>query len=131
MGVLRWLAVACALVVAGWFAFDGGRALLVGDYVTPGSGPYAGQLGPWAGVVEAAGIEPRSTAMKLVFLGYGTAWLAVIAAFVARRGWAWTAMLIAALGSLWYVPFGTLLGLIQIALLSTPAVRRPARGRTV
>lgn len=126
MRVLRWIVVASALVVAGWFAFDGGRALLVGDYVTPSSGPYAGQLGPWAGLVETVGIEPRSTAMKLVFLGYGAAWLAVVGAFVARREWSWKAMLVAAIGSLWYLPFGTLLGVVQIALLLTPAVRRRA-----
>lgn len=124
--VLGWIVVASAVAVATWFAFDGARALLVGDYVTPGSGPYAGQLGPWAGLVQAVGIEPRSTLMKLVFLGYGVAWLAVIGAFVARRAWAWKAMLIAAIGSLWYLPFGTLLGLVQIALLLTPTVRRRA-----
>lgn len=120
---LPWIVVAAALAVAGWFAFDGGRALLVGDYVTPASGPYAGQLGPWAGLVEAVGIAPRSTAMKVIFLAYGAAWLAVIGAFVARREWAWKAMLIAAVGSLWYLPFGTLLGVVQITLLLTPPVR--------
>jgi len=36
-----------AAVEAGWMLFDGSRALIVGDYVTAKSGPYAGQLGPW------------------------------------------------------------------------------------
>jgi hypothetical protein len=44
-------------------AYDGSRALIVGDYVTPKSGAYAGQLGPWAKLVAAVGIEPRSTVM--------------------------------------------------------------------
>lgn len=61
MDWLRLLAVALALIESGWMAFDGMRALLVGDYVTPRSGPYAGQLGPWARLVSAVGIEPRST----------------------------------------------------------------------
>ena len=34
-------------------------ALVKGDYVTPKSGPYAGQLGPWSNVVSAS--NPRAT----------------------------------------------------------------------
>lgn len=60
---------ALALFEAGWMAFDGVRALATGDYVTPSSGPYAGQLGPWSQVVSAVGIPPRSTAMKAIFAG--------------------------------------------------------------
>jgi hypothetical protein len=105
--------------------FDGARALVVGDYVTPRSGEYAGRLGPWSSVVRAVGIEPRSTFMKLVFVAYGCAWLVVAAAFVIGRPWAGKAMLIAAAGVLWYVPFGTLAGAVQIVLLIMfPALRR-------
>ena len=75
MGWLRWLVIALALAEAGWMAFDGIRALVVGDYVTPRSGSYAGQLGPWARLVSAVGIGPRSTLMKAVFAVYGLAWL--------------------------------------------------------
>ena len=45
---LSWVVVLCALTEAGWLAFDGGHALVTGDYVTPNEGPYAGQLGPWS-----------------------------------------------------------------------------------
>lgn len=112
-----------AVVVAAWMAFDGGRALVTGDYVTPKSGRHAGQLGPWSGVVSGVGVDPRSTLMKSVFLGYGIAWLAVIGAFVAGSSWAWYGMFVAAVGSLWYLPFGTLLGVLQIVLLLQPGVR--------
>jgi hypothetical protein len=44
---LRWVVLVLALTEGGWMAYDGGRALLVGDYVTPSTGEYAGQLGPW------------------------------------------------------------------------------------
>ena len=56
-----WILVLVALVLfeAGWMAFDGAHALVTGDYVTPSTGSYAGQLGPWADVVSAAGIGPR------------------------------------------------------------------------
>ena len=121
-----WVVVALAVLVGGWMAFDGGRALVVGDYVTPKSGQFAGQLGPWRHAVSAVGIEPRSTAMKSVFLIYGLAWLFAILAFVLRLPAAWTVMLIAAIGSLWYLPFGTLLGLVQIVLLLLPPLRSAA-----
>lgn len=125
MSASKWVVVALAAVVAGWFAFDGIRALVAGDYVTPRSGEYAGKLGPWSRVVEAIGIEPRSTLMKLIFTVYGLLWISVIVSFSLGRGWAWMAMLVAAVGSLWYLPFGTLLGLIQIAFLLLPTVRNP------
>lgn len=119
----QWVVVAIALFVAGWFTFDGTRALVVGDYVTPQTGNYAGQLGPWSKVVSAIGIDPRCTLMKTIFVGYGLLWLAVIVCFVLGLKGAWWAMLIAAVGSLWYLPFGTLLGIVQIILLLLPALR--------
>lgn len=35
---LGWVVLVMALVEGGWLAFDGGRALVVGDYVTAQSG---------------------------------------------------------------------------------------------
>jgi hypothetical protein len=126
---MRWLIVLLSVAEAGWMIFDGGRALTIGDYVTPASGPYAGRLGPWAAIVSAVGIAPRSTAMKLAFVACGTAWLACAVAFARGVPWAWTAMLAAAIGSLWYAPVGTLLSGLQIVLLSLPSVRRAYPGR--
>ena len=120
MGGMLWLRMLIAvlvIVVAGWMAFDGCRALIVGDYVTPKSGKYAGQLGPWSKLVERVGIEPRSTLMKSIFAVYGLAWLAVLVCFLFKVSWAWGVMLAAAIGALWYLPFGTLLSTIQIVLL--------------
>ncbi len=118
-----WIVVGLALFVGGWFAFEGGRALVVGDYITPKSGKYAGQLGPWSKVVSAVGIEPRSTLMKSIFLVYGVLWIGITVCFILNFQWAWWAMLIAAGGSLWYLPFGTLLGIVQIILLLLPPLR--------
>lgn len=123
---MPWLArivVVLALFEGGWLTFDGARALVVGDYVTPRSGPYAGQLGPWVKVVSAVGIEPRSTLMKTIHLTLGLAWLGVGACFWLGLPWARTGILACAVLGLWYLPFGTLLSLIQIALLLTPSLR--------
>ena len=120
---LAWVVLVLAIIEGGWLAFDGGRALVVGDYVTPRTGQYAGQLGPWAKLVTAVGIEPRSTFMKSVHLVLGVTWLVVAVCFAFRIPWAWSGMLVCAVLSLWYLPFGTLLSLIQIALLLLPTLR--------
>lgn len=122
---LGWIVVLLAFVEGGWLAFDGGHALVTGDYVTPSSGKYAGKLGPWSKLVSAVGLEPRSTTMKAIHLVLGTIWIVVIVCFVLRLSWAWTAMLVCAITGLWYLPFGTLLSTIQIVLLLLPTLRNP------
>jgi hypothetical protein len=120
---LAWVVLGLALVEGGWLAFDGGRALVVGDYVTPSSGPHAGQLGSWSKVVAAVGIEPRSTLMKSIHLILGIAWLVVMVGFALQLPWAHTGMLVCAVLGLWYLPFGTLLSIVQIVLLLLPVLR--------
>lgn len=122
----RWLIAILAFLDGGWMLFDGATALTTGDYVTPKTGEYAGQLGPWSKVVEAVGIAPRSTLMKTVFVAYGAAWVVIIVCFLLQMPWAWWAMLVAAIGALWYLPFGTLLSVIQVVLLLLPATRGQA-----
>src|SRR5258708_39359299 len=107
-----WVAVVLIALSAGWMLFDGMRALMAGDYVTASSGPYAGQLGPWSGLVKAVGIEPRSALMKSIFVGYGLAALAVLVCFVIGLSWARTLLLVIAMLGLWYLPIGTVTNLI-------------------
>ena len=118
-----WVVVALVLLVGGFMAFDGGRALLTGDYVTPKSGRFAGMLGPWSGIVEAVGLDPRSALMKFVFLVYGVVYVGVTAAWVLGASRAWRAVVILAVLGLWYVPFGTLLNAAAIVLLLLPSLR--------
>jgi hypothetical protein len=117
MNWLRVIVITLALLQAGWMAFEGARAFVVGDYVTATSGMYAGQLGPWSKVVRIVGIEPRSYFMKAIFVIYGLAWIFVIERFTQGLSWTWLAMFIAAIGALWYLPFGTVSSLVQITLL--------------
>jgi hypothetical protein len=114
---IRWIVVLLALVEGGWLLFDGLHAFVTGDYVTPSSGRHAGQLGPWSRLWIAVGIEPRSMLVRSVHVGLGAVWLACTAAYVA--GWppARTGMLACAVAGAWYLPFGTLLSLVQIVLL--------------
>jgi len=118
-----WLVVALVLFNGGWMAFDGGRAMLVGDYVTPRSGPHAGELGTWSKVVSTVGIEPRSTLMKTLFIVYGLAFVGLVGVFVLGVSKAWLALLVVAALGLWYVPFGTVINAIVITLLLLPPLR--------
>lgn len=123
---LRWVVLVLAFTEGGWMAFDGGRALIVGDYVTPKSGQYAGQLGPWSGVVSKVGIEPRSTLMKSLFLTFGSAWIVMMVLFALGKTWSWWGMLVFAICGAWYLPFGTLLSVLQVILLMLPQLRAGA-----
>ena len=118
-----WVVVGLVLLNGGWMAFDGGTALIVGDYVTPKTGLLAGTLGPWSEIVEAAGIDPRSGLMKSAFLVYGLAYLVATAALVVGASAAWWSVLVLAVLGLWYIPFGTLINIIVIILLLLPPLR--------
>src|SRR5687767_15541284 len=104
----NWIVVVLVAFTAGWMLFDGTRALITGDYVTPTSGEYAGQLGPWSNLVEAVGIEPRSTLMKLIFVGYGLSVLIVVVCFALGVTWARLALIVVCILGLWFLPIGTI-----------------------
>ena len=114
---MRWVIIILITLIAGWMLADGLRALTVGDYFTPASGEYAGQLGPWTLLVQALGIEPRSTFMKLVFIVYGIAALIAVAGFALNQPWGRNALIAIALLGLWYLPIGTAANVVAIILL--------------
>jgi hypothetical protein len=127
MRLLRAVIVVLALGPGLFMTFDGLRALIVGDYVTPTSGPYAGQLGPWSGVVSAVGLAPRSSLMKIIFVVFGLSWLGATAAFVRRTQGSSSALAGLAVATLWYLPVGTIVsGLVLIGLV---LLRRREAGR--
>jgi hypothetical protein len=117
MRVTRWIAIALAALAAAWMVFDGLRALIIGDYVTPSTGPYAGQLGPWASLVSGVGIDPRGIGMKWFCVLYGFGWLWIVIAYVRNKSWAWWGMVAFAAGSLWYLVVGTVSAVLQLTLL--------------
>lgn len=117
---MSWMILIIAVLVlfsAGYMLFDGIRALIVGDFITPTAGEYAGQLGPWASLVNAVGIEPRSTLMKLVFIIYGVISLITLTGFVLKQPWGQPALIVTSILGLWYLPFGTFSNIIVLVLL--------------
>lgn len=120
---MKWIVLALALFQGGWLTFDGGRALVVGDYVTPTSGPRVGQLGPWSRIVSAIGLEARSTFMKCLHVSLGIAWLIGLAVLVMRPASGWWVVLGCGVATLWYLPIGTFVSIVVIVLLMTPQLR--------
>lgn len=114
------LAAVAAFVEGGWMLFDGAHRLVAGDYVRVGR-----RLGPWADVVAAGGIDPMSLGAMFVVLGLGVT-IGGIGLLSARR-WAWSWAFVFAVGTLWYLPFGTLLSLAVVALLMLPRTRAAFR----
>jgi hypothetical protein len=113
------LAAVLSAVLGGWMTFDGARALIVGDYFTPRTGRYAGSLGPWAGLVLRLGVDPRSTLMKALFVGFGVAWVLVAAGLVFGTAGILQIAIVLALATLWYVPIGSAIALLLLVLLGT------------
>lgn len=114
---IRWTVPIIGIVLGGWMAFDGSRAFLKGDYVTPSEGQHAGQLGPWAKVVRSAGLEPRSSGVKTLFVVFGLTWLAFSGMHALGASWAWSGLVLLSILSLWYLPVGTILAILELALL--------------
>ena len=113
---VRWAMVVLALLPGVWMTYDGMRALIVGDFFAPRTGPYAGRLGPWRHVVSSLGIEPRGTLMKSAFVVYGVLWLGAAAAGAAGVAWAPQAVLALAVLTLWFLPFGTMVAALELIL---------------
>jgi hypothetical protein len=115
--IIKWVVVVLAVMNFGYMAFDGGRALVKGDYIRPGSGAYAGQLGPWSKLVEKVGINPESTTMKIIFLTWGLTGLILTVCFILKIPWSTNALIAINIMSLWYLVPGSISSSLQIILL--------------
>lgn len=117
MKFLKWAIIIIAGINYGYMNFDGARALMVGDYTRPDSGEYAGQLGPWAELVSAIGINPESTLMKTIFLLWGALGLVIVVSMAMGIRKAPKALLILSTLTLWYLVIGTVSCIIVSILL--------------
>jgi len=114
--------MALAWFMGGWFIFDGLHQRLTGDYVRMG-----GQLGPWAALARAGGLDPLGFAWFFIVLGHAF----VVAGFMVylRRRWGYQIALLASAISLLYLGFGTPLAIAALVLLLVKPTREHlARG---
>lgn len=115
--IMKWIIVILIILNAGWMFTDGVRAFVLGDYVTPASGEYVGQLGPWADLLSSVGLEPRSTFVKAGLITYGLASFVAVIGFANEQPWGRSALIVMAVLGLWYLPIGTAANMIALILL--------------
>ncbi len=104
------IAATLALAEGGFMILDSVHRLVTGDFLR-----LAGQLGPWSAIVSAVGIDPMSTGPAFLVLGivYVIAAVGLLRGY--RRGYPLTMGM--AVGTLWYLVFGTVSSVAQILLL--------------
>ncbi len=106
--VTLFLILAC--LIGSWLIFDGLHQRITGDYVRVG-----GQLGPWAGLVSAVGLNPVELAWPFVVVGNALIVSGVM--LTQRRRWAYQVALLGSGLLLLYLGPGTLLALVALTLL--------------
>ncbi len=101
---------ALSWLIGWWMVYDGLHGRMFGDYVR-----MDGQLGPWAGLVSAVGLDPLS--LSWFFIVLGSAFLATSFGLYFGQRWARTVGLVASGISLLYVGFGLPVAVLCLALL--------------
>ena len=112
--VTLFLLLACFM--GGWLIFDGLHQRLFGDYVR-----INGQLGPWANLVTAVGLDLRAFAWFFIVLGNTFIICGIM--LTQQRRWAYQVGLIAACLSLVYLGLGTPFALAALVLLLVKPTR--------
>ena len=93
-----------------WLAIDGLRQRLLGDYFR-----IDGQLGPWADLASAVGVDPQRLALTFIAVGLGL--IGASFGVCLRRRWGYAAALALSAVSLLYLGFGTPVALICLILI--------------
>jgi hypothetical protein len=90
---------------------DGIYVLVKGKYIGPD------KPGPWANIfyklnVNVFGLGP-------LFISFGLLWLTFTFGLVTKLTWAHMLGILLSIATLWYLPFGTLISIVILALLIT------------
>jgi hypothetical protein len=115
-----WLYMVCSWLMGWWMTLDGLRNRLFGDYVR-----INGQLGPWAGLARAAGVDPNQLAFTFVAVGLGL--IGGSFGLFLRRPWGYAASVALSAVCLLYLGFGTPVAVLCLVWL----LLRPTRAYLV
>lgn len=99
-----------ASITGGWMIIDGTYAMRYRKYFGPTSNSH------WVYIVKKVGIEPLAMSKLFIFLGFlwiFTTFLLLISGFEEL----WLFLLVIAFSTLWYLPLGTILSVVEIILL--------------
>lgn len=101
---------ALSWLIGWWMVYDGLHGRVFGDYVR-----ISGQLGPWAALVSAVGVDP--VGLSWFFIVWGSAFLATSFGLYFRQRWAHTVGLVASGLGLLYLGFGLPVALLCLVVL--------------
>lgn len=106
---MKILLIIIAFIAGGFMLLDGIYVMLNGKYIGPD------KPGPWANLFYKLNVN----VFKLgpLFVTYGLVWLIFLYGVITSQAWACKLGLIISLLTLWYLPVGTLLSLIVLAVL--------------
>jgi hypothetical protein len=106
---MKILLIIIAFIAGGFMLLDGIYVMLNGKYIGPD------KPGPWANLFYKLNVN----VFKLgpLFVTYGLVWLIFLYGVITSQAWAYKLGLIISLLTLWYLPVGTLLSLIVLAVL--------------
>lgn len=99
-----------------WLAFDGVHQRLFGDYVR-----LNGQLGPWASVASAAGLDPQN--LSWFFVALGCSLISASFGLYLGRAWGRSLGLVTSAVALLYLGFGTPVALVCLIMLLVKPTR--------
>jgi hypothetical protein len=111
-----WLFMIFSWMLGWWLALDGLRQRLWGDYFR-----INGQLGPWADLSRAVGIDPFS--LSFTFVAFGLGLIGATFGLFLRRRWGYYTSLVLLACALLYLGFGTPVAVLCIILLLLPPTR--------
>ena len=97
------------VVIGSWFIFDGIHVLVKGKYFGPP------EPGPWSSAVKFIGLNPFFLGVPFIILGI--IWFISSYGIFNHQTWGSLSALVAAIMSIWYLPFGTVISVLVLALL--------------
>ncbi|MFT3825409.1 MAG: hypothetical protein QM731_15935 [Chitinophagaceae bacterium] len=99
----------CSVLMGCYMLFDGIHVLAKGKYFGPP------QPGPWAGIFTRMGIDPFR--LGPLFISFGILWLVFAVSLLTKQSPPFLYGIILSIATLWYLPAGTLLSVVVIAVL--------------
>ncbi len=106
---MKALVVVLGLLIGGYMLADGIVVMVKGKYIGPA------KPGPWSVLFERLGIDVFR--LGPLFILFGLLWLGWTVGLIATQSWVFAFGVLICLATLWYVPLGSLLSLIVLAIL--------------
>lgn len=88
---------------------DGIYVIVNGKYIGPE------KPGPWAMAFDRLGVNVYR--LGPIFIAFGIVWLAFASGLLSGSSWAYNFGIVISILTLWYLPFGTLLSIIVLAIV--------------